>query len=58
MNLTIEKSIKRLKEEKEKIFSGGGKKRIDAQHAKGKMTARERVNEFLDAGSFVEIDAF
>lgn len=58
MTLTTEKAIEKLKEEKAKIFSGGGKKRIDAQHAKGKMTARERVNEFLDEGSFVEIDAF
>src|SRR3989338_8463192 len=58
MTLTTEKSIEKLKEEKEKIFIGGGKKRIDAQHAKGKMTARERVNEFLDPGSFVELGAF
>lgn len=35
---------------------GGGQKRIDAQHAKGKMTARERVNAFLDKGSFQEIN--
>ncbi|KAL2916340.1 hypothetical protein HK105_204096 [Polyrhizophydium stewartii] len=37
---------------------GGGPKRIDAQHAKGKLTARERIDLLLDAGSFNEYDAF
>jgi propionyl-CoA carboxylase beta chain len=37
---------------------GGGKKRTDAQHAKGKLTARERVELLLDAGSFEEFDMF
>ena len=37
---------------------GGGQKRIDAQHAKGKLTARERVSVLLDAGSFEEFDMF
>lgn len=37
---------------------GGGPKRIAAQHAKGKLTARERVELLLDAGSFEEIDMF
>jgi propionyl-CoA carboxylase beta chain len=36
----------------------GSQRSIDAQHAKGKMTARERIEAFLDAGSFVETDAF
>src|SRR6218665_2330050 len=36
---------------------GGGKHRIDAQHKKGKLTARERVHLLLDAGSFEEIGA-
>lgn len=35
---------------------GGGEKRIEAQHAKGKMTARERIAALLDEGSFQEID--
>ena len=35
---------------------GGGEKRIEDQHAKGKMTARERIDYLLDAGSFQEID--
>ncbi len=37
---------------------GGGEKRINAQHDKGKLTARERIDLFLDEGSFVEIDRF
>ena len=37
---------------------GGGQKRIDAQHAKGKLTARERLDVLLDEGSFEEIDMY
>ena len=36
----------------------GSEKAVDAQHAKGKMTARERIDALLDPGSFVETDAF
>ncbi len=37
---------------------GGGQKRIDAQHAKGKLTARERLTILLDEGSFEELDMY
>ncbi|KKK76858.1 hypothetical protein LCGC14_2859410, partial [marine sediment metagenome] len=37
---------------------GGGERRIEAQHAKGKLTARERVELLLDEGSFEEFDMF
>ena len=37
---------------------GGGQKRIDQQHAKGKLTARERVDLLMDAGSFQELGKF
>src|SRR5690606_16137771 len=37
---------------------GGGEKRIEAQHAKGKLTARERIAVLLDEGSFTETDMF
>jgi len=37
---------------------GGGRKRVEAQHAKGKLTARERLEVFLDPGSFEEWDMF
>ena len=50
--------IDELKETRKKIQLGGGQKRIDAQHAKGKLTARERISRLLDKGSFQEIDAY
>jgi len=46
-----------LRRRKEKIRAGGGEKRIEKQHEKGKLTARERINLLFDEGSFVEIDA-
>ena len=42
----------------EKIEAGGGAKRVGKQHDAGKMTAHERINSFLDEGSFVELDKF
>ena len=39
-------------------LAGGGEKRIEAQHAKGKLTARERIDYLLDENSFVEMDMF
>ncbi len=54
----MESGIKKLQDLREKLLEGGGKDRIEAQHSKGKLTARERVLRLLDEGSFVEIDAF
>lgn len=48
-------SLRKLHEEAE---LGGGKDRIEQQHGRGKMTARERIQFFLDEGSFVEVDKF
>ena len=51
--------IKRNLEKRRKIArGGGGKKRIAAQHAKGKLTARERIDLLLDEDSFEEFDMF
>ena len=50
--------IARLVERREKAALGGGPARIEAQHAKGKMTARERLAALLDEGSFEEYDMF
>src|SRR5438445_139575 len=44
-----------LHERRAKIKLGGGAEKIDAQHAKGKLTARERVDLLVDTGTFVEI---
>ena len=41
--------ISQMKRRLEKVYLGGGQKRIDKQHASGKMTARERVKALLDA---------
>ncbi len=48
--------LKQLRELKERAKLGGGEKRIAAQHAKGKLTARERLELLLDEGSFEELD--
>jgi propionyl-CoA carboxylase beta chain len=50
--------IKKLEAKRAEAKLGGGQKRIDAQHAKGKLTARERLDVLLDPGSFEEYDTF
>jgi len=50
--------IKLLIDKREEAKLGGGLKRIEAQHAKGKFTARERIEMLLDEGSFEEYDMF
>ncbi|WP_373520158.1 acyl-CoA carboxylase subunit beta [Aquiflexum sp.] len=47
-----------LKKKNEEALLGGGEKRIEGQHKKGKLTARERIHLLLDEGSFQEIDKF
>jgi acetyl-CoA carboxylase carboxyltransferase component len=47
-----------LRKRKEEARLGGGAKAIEAQHSKGKLTARERLERLLDEGSFREIDVF
>src|SRR3954453_15286266 len=51
-------TIEELEKRRELARQGGGEKRIAAQHAKGRLTARERVSVLLDAGSFEEYDMF
>jgi propionyl-CoA carboxylase beta chain len=53
---TTREKIEHLRELREQARQGGGEKRIEAQHAKGKLTARERLDLLLDPGTFVEID--
>lgn len=57
-NASREKSYKELTNKRAEASKGGGDKKISAQHEKGKMTARERINYLLDDGSFTELDAF
>lgn len=56
--MTQAEKIKKLNEIKQEAYLGGGQKRIDAQHKKGKLTARERIELLLDEGSFNETDLF
>ena len=51
-------NIEKLVARREKARMGGGENRIEAQHAKGKKTARERLEMLLDPGSFEEYDMF
>jgi propionyl-CoA carboxylase beta chain len=50
--------LKKLQDLRERSLLGGGKERIDAQHQKGKLTARERIDLLVDPGTFTEIDRF
>jgi propionyl-CoA carboxylase beta chain len=50
--------LDRLDQKRDAARLGGGQKRIDAQHAKGKLTARERIDLLLDENSFEEFDMF
>ncbi len=55
---SVDDKIKRLKNMDSQAKLGGGQKRVEEQHAKGKLTARERVELLLDEGSFSELDRF
>ena len=50
--------LQELENRRDEARLGGGRERIDAQHAKGKLTARERLELLLDEGSFEEFDMF
>ena len=56
--MSIEEKLKLLKQKQEEAKIGGGVERIDAQHKKGKLTARERVELLVDPGSFEEFDMY
>ena len=56
MSESIENTMSRLSDLSELAVLGGGEARIKKQHAAGKLTARERIELLLDAGSFVELD--
>ena len=55
---TVEEKRQELALRQQKVQLGGGEKRIAQQHAKGKQTARERLAQLFDAGTFVELDQF
>jgi propionyl-CoA carboxylase beta chain len=54
----IEKKVAQLNKLREEAKAGGGIERVEAQHARGKLTARERINLLFDPGTFEEIGPF
>ncbi|NNM34892.1 MAG: methylmalonyl-CoA carboxyltransferase, partial [Gemmatimonadetes bacterium] len=54
----MEEALERLQALRHESTLGGGKARVEAQHARGKLTARERIALLLDPDSFVEMDRF
>ncbi len=54
--MTIDERIEELREKRAEARQGGGQDRIDAQHDRGKLTARERIEYFLDDDTFNELD--
>src|SRR5213592_4046057 len=56
--MTMREKLELLEKRRAEAELGGGKKRLEAQHKKGKLSARERLDLLLDEGSFVELDRF
>jgi propionyl-CoA carboxylase beta chain len=56
--MSIKENLEELERRNRAALLGGGQARIDRQHAEGKLTARERLDQLLDPGSFVETDRF
>ncbi|HSD63277.1 MAG TPA: carboxyl transferase domain-containing protein, partial [Ignavibacteriaceae bacterium] len=54
----MKEKIDHLLKNKEQAKLGGGANRIESQHKKGKLTARERIELLVDEGSFEEVDIF
>jgi acetyl-CoA carboxylase carboxyltransferase component len=56
--MTMEEKLAELARHREASRAGGGEAAVERQHARGKMTARERIERLLDPGSFYELDSF
>jgi len=56
--MSVRDRLSRLEKLADRAEEGGGARRLDAQHARGKLAARERLDLLLDEGSFVELDRF
>ena len=56
--MTVDLKTEKLREKRAQARLGGGQTRIDRQHTQGKLTARERIEELLDPGTFRELDMF
>ena len=56
--MAIQEKLRRLEELRRQALEGGGAARLQTQHERGKLSARERLDLLLDSGSFVELDRF
>lgn len=56
--MTMRTKLEQLETYRRKAQQGGGPERLEAQHERGKLSARERLDLLLDEGSFVELDRF
>jgi propionyl-CoA carboxylase beta chain len=56
--MSMREKLEQLQRKRAEAEQGGGAERVAAQHSKGKMTARERLDVLLDPGTFVELDRF
>ncbi len=56
--MSLEEKLNQLEKMRTEAKLGGGDKRIDTQHKKGKLTARERIELLVDPNSFEEFDMF
>src|SRR5512145_1974150 len=56
--MSLQEKFDELRRRNALAMEGGGKKRVETQHAQGKLTARERIDLLLDPNSFVELDRF
>ena len=52
----VREQIEKLMKVEEAARAGGGKKQVEEQHRQGKLTARERIEKFMDPGTFVEVN--
>ena len=57
-SMAMRRKLEELEELRRRAAEGGGEKRIEQQHGRGKLTARERLDVLLDEGSLVELDRF
>jgi len=56
--MSMREKLELLQQKRAESLLGGGEERINVQHEKGKLTARERLDALLDRGTFVELDRF
>src|SRR5437899_12307387 len=56
--MSMREKLELLQQKRAESLLGGGEERINVQHEKGKLTARERLDALLDPGTFVELDRF